>query len=141
MWVLVMRWVLGAVLIAFGGMKLVDLHGFVENVGYFQIPPFDRAPWDMALAYFLPGFEVIVGLCLVTKWCYRGALVCTLGMVTAFTVAICSVWARGLNIECGCAGKEMSLGGYPGHLAILLTMLAMVVYLVIDALFPAVEGS
>lgn len=117
-------------------MKLADLHGFVANVGYFEIAPFDRHPWDMALAYFLPGFEVIVGLCLITMVAYRGALVCSLGMLVAFSAAIVSVWVRGLNIECGCAGKEISLGGYPGHLAILLMMLAVVVYLVIDEIFP-----
>lgn len=135
--VLILRCVVAAVWIVFGGMKLADLHGFVENVGYFEIAPFHQAPWDMALAYFLPCFEVLVGLCLIMHVCYRGALLCSLGMLLVFSVAIASVWARGLNIECGCAGKEISLGGYPGHLTVLLLLIGVVVYLVIDEIFPA----
>lgn len=116
---------------------MLDAHAFVENVANFQISPFDSAPYDMWLAYFLPPLEVLVGICLFTTFWLRGALVISLGMTLAFLVGIASVWARGLNIDCGCTGGTVSLGGYPTHMTVLAIMLAAIIYLVIDTIFPS----
>jgi len=133
----ILRVLLALVFLIFGGMKMLDAHAFVENVANFQISPFDEAPYDMWLAYFLPPLEVLVGVCLLTTFWLRGALVISLGMTLAFLVGIASVWARGLNIDCGCTGGTVSLGGYPTHITVLAIMLAAIVYLVIDTLFPS----
>lgn len=137
MTVRILRVLLALVFLIFGGMKMFDGHGFVENVANFQISPFDRAPYDMWLAYFLPPLEVLVGICLLTTFWLRGALLLSFGMTLAFLVGIASVWARGLNIDCGCTGGSVSLGGYPTHMSVLSIMLAATVYLVIDTLFPS----
>lgn len=135
--VLALRLVLALVFIAFGGMKLLDLHGFVGNVENFQIPPFSAPEYAVWLAYFLVPLELLVGASLLTgMWLRAGALL-SLGMSLSFMVAIGSVWARGLNIDCGCAGGEVSLGGYPTHMTILAAMLGVSVYLIIEQLFPA----
>lgn len=134
---LILRIILALVFIAFGGMKLLDLHGFVGNVENFQIAPFDQAPYAAGLAYLLVPLEILVGLALLTGFWIRGALLLCCGMVLSFMMAIGSVWARGLDIECGCAGGAASLGGYPTHMTILAVMLAGSVYLVIDTLFPS----
>ncbi len=135
----ILRVLLALVFLIFGGMKMFDAHAFVENVANFQISPFDSAPYDMWLAYFLPPLEVLVGVCLLTKFWLRGALVLSLGMVLAFLVGIGSVWSRGLNIDCGCSGGNVSLGGYQTHMTVLAVMLGVAVYLTIDTLFPTKE--
>ena len=135
----ILRVLLALVFLIFGGMKMFDAHAFVENVANFQISPFDSAPYDMWLAYFLPPLEVLVGVCLLTTFWLRGALVVSLGMILAFLVGIGSVWSRGLNIDCGCTGGNVSLGGYQTHMTILAIMLAASVYLVIDTLFASDE--
>lgn len=133
----VLRILLALVFIAFGGMKMLDAQAFVENVANFQISPFDSAPYDMWLAYFLPPLEVIVGICLLSKFWLRGALLLSAGMTLTFIVAIATVWAKGLNIDCGCTGGSVSMGGYPVHLTILSAMLGVVTYLILDELFPS----
>jgi len=139
---LIVRWVLrvliGGVFLGFGVLKLMDPAAFVEDVANFQISPFDAEPWDMWLAYGLIGLEIVGGLfLLVPKGLYRGALVAVVGMILAFMVAIGSAWTRGLNVDCGCSGEEYDVfGGYGSHLAILMVMLAGVVWLVIEELFP-----
>lgn len=135
----VLRVLLALVFLVFGGVKVFDAQNFVENVANFQIAPFDSAPYDMWLAYFLPPLEVFVGICLLTKFWIRGALVISIGMTLAFMVGIGSVWMRGLNIDCGCTGGTVSLGGYPTHMVILSAMLGVALYLVIDILFPSPE--
>lgn len=132
----ILRILLGLVFLCFGGLKLWDAQGFVENVANFQIAPFDGAPYDMWLAYFLSPLEVLVGLCLLTRFCLKGAVVMSIGMTLAFMVGIGSVWARGLNIDCGCTGGSVALGGYPTHMVILSLMLGIGVYIAIDLLFP-----
>ncbi|MGJ8673824.1 MauE/DoxX family redox-associated membrane protein [Rubritalea sp.] len=132
-----LRVLLALVFLLFGGAKLFDVQNFVQNVANFQIAPFDAVPYDMWLAYFLPPLEVIVGICLLAKFWLRGALLISLGMTLAFMVGIGSVWARGLNIDCGCTGGSVSLGGYGTHMFILATMLGVGVYLVIDTIFPS----
>jgi uncharacterized membrane protein YphA (DoxX/SURF4 family) len=132
----ILRVLLGLVFLIFGGVKVFDAQNFVENVANFQIPPFNTAPYDMWLAYFLPPLEVFVGICLLTKFWLRGALVISTGMTLAFMMGIGSVWARGLNIDCGCTGGTVSLGGYPTHLVILSVMLGIGLFLIVDLLFP-----
>lgn len=136
-----LRYLLGGVFFLFGVWKLEDPKAFVENVSNFQIAPFDAAPWDMYLAYLLPPLEVICGLCLITGYAVRGALVLSVLMTLSFMGAIAWVWQLGLNIDCGCTGGEVSLGGYPAHMAALTVMLAIGVYLIIDTLFPSCEKS
>ncbi|MFC5051738.1 MauE/DoxX family redox-associated membrane protein [Rubritalea spongiae] len=134
-----LRVLLALVFLIFGGAKLLEIQDFVENVSNFQIAPFDRAPYDMYLAYFLVPLEVMTGVCLLMKWWFRGALVMAVTMTLAFMVAIGAVWARGLNIDCGCAGGSVEFSGYPIHMLLLMVMLGIGVYLVVDLLFPGPE--
>ena len=135
--VLVLRVLLALTFLVFGAVKMIDPHSFVQNVSNFQISPFDRAPYDMWLAYFLPPLEVVVAISLLSKRWLVGALLISAGMVLAFMVAIGSVWARGLNIGCGCSAGTVSLGGYSTHMLFLSGMLGASVYLIIDHLFSS----
>lgn len=114
-WVtLAARLILGAVLIVAGALKVGELQSSVDAVRAYQI-----LPWDVAalVGVALPIIEIVVGLLLIigafTRWAgLVGAL-----LMLAFIIGISSVWARGINIDCGCFGGggqvEASQTNYP----------------------------
>ena len=55
-------------------------------------------------AVYIPWLELILGLCLLTGLLYRAAALLFALLISGFTVAILSVMARGIEIDCGCFG-------------------------------------
>ena len=56
------------------------------------------------VGYLLPALEVVVGLALVLGVLTRGAAAISALLFVAFIIGIASVWARGMEIDCGCFG-------------------------------------
>jgi len=52
----------------------------------------------------LPILEVVIGLLLVLGLLTRAAAVASAVLFVVFIAGIASVWARGINIDCGCFG-------------------------------------
>lgn len=127
---------LGLVFTVYAVAKLPDMHGFVEAVANYQIAPFNLAPWDQVLAYSVVAGEIVVGVALLLGRYVQGALLGTLALTLSFIVAICSVWARGIDIDCGCGGDVLKFDGYPSHLVVLSLMLTAIAYLIVDRAFP-----
>lgn len=100
---LVLRVLLGVWFAHSGGEKLfvTGLEKFTQDVGNYRMLP---APWDAVLAYTLPWFEVVAGLCLMLDVLRRAALVTITGMVVMFSFAVGHAWSQNLNISCGCRG-------------------------------------
>jgi len=115
------RLVLGGVLTISGALKLPYLEESVLAVRLYQIP--GLFPFTAFIGYAQPIIEVAVGLLLIvgmfTRW---SALLGALAMVV-FIIAIVSVWARGISIDCGCFGggqeiaKEEAIAKYPWDIA------------------------
>lgn len=121
-WVsIVLRVFLGALWLWAGVLKMVELDGFVEVVSRYEIAPFNAKPWDQALGYFLPGLEILMGLCLIVGVLLRGAALLSLMTVVGFAAATVHVQREGLNIECGCFGQVLKVD-YAWHLVILAVM-------------------
>jgi uncharacterized membrane protein YphA (DoxX/SURF4 family) len=55
-------------------------------------------------AVYIPWLELILGLCLLAGFLYRAAALLFALLISGFTVAILSVMARGIEIDCGCFG-------------------------------------
>jgi uncharacterized membrane protein YphA (DoxX/SURF4 family) len=102
---LVARLVVGCVWIYAGAAKLLDPAQSVAAVRAYQILPGNTA---QPVGQLLPVLEVVVGVMLVLGLLTRGAAVLSGLLFVAFIVGIASVWARGMNIDCGCFGG----GGY-----------------------------
>lgn len=124
---IVCRLGLAAVFAAAGAMKLRDVQGFAYDLHLFAL-----TPWALSkpLAFYLPGFEMLAAMALFIPRLRLGAVFAMLGMSAAFTAAIASAWARGLDLSCGCFGHAQGSTNYPLHLAGTLALFAAAVWLV-----------
>ena len=105
-----LAWVIGALFIWAGAVKLLDPASFATAVAGFRLVPREV---NNAVAIFLPPFEMLCGVALLaTHWRCAGALgVAVLNIV--FIVALAQGMARGLKFECGCFGKYDPLAHSP----------------------------
>ena len=121
---------LGAWFVYSGGEKLFvsGLTEFTRAVGNYRILV---APWDAVLAYTLPWFELLAGLCLMLSVLRKGALLVISGLVAIFIFGVGHAWSQGLNIACGCRGgvAAMNYWGkmaeFAGYAAVLVFLWAM----------------
>ena len=99
------RLLTGGVWIYAGAVKLADPYASVLAVRAYELLPGSVAE---SVGYLLPPLEVVIGLALVAGLLTRGAAAVSALLFVAFIVGIASVWARGMEIDCGCFGG----GGY-----------------------------
>lgn len=98
---LVARLVVGGVWIWAGLLKVGDPAASVAAVRAYQVLPYDVAE---TVGHLLPMFEVVLGACLALGLLTRVSGVLSAALLTAFIGGIVSVWARGIEIDCGCFG-------------------------------------
>jgi uncharacterized membrane protein YphA (DoxX/SURF4 family) len=115
---LVARLVTGGVWLVAGALKITEPDASIAAVRAYELLPSGLAK---AVGLALPGIEVVVGLALVLGVFTRFAAVVSAVLFTAFIVGIASVWARGMEIDCGCFGgggaKEGATSDYPWEIA------------------------
>lgn len=127
---LLARLATGGVWIAAGAVKLPDPGASVAAVRAYDLLPEAVVP---TVGQLLPVLEVVIGLMLVLGLLTRGASVVSAVLFVAFIVAIASVWARGMTIDCGCFGGGTdpdAASKYPWEIARDTALLAASVYLV-----------
>jgi uncharacterized membrane protein YphA (DoxX/SURF4 family) len=144
---LVARLVTGGVWIVAGALKVTDPVASIDAIRAYEL-----LPWSVVepLGYALPAIEIVVGLALVLGAFTRGAAVVSALLFVAFIIGIASVWARGIEIDCGCFGgggpKEDAASSYPWEIARDAALLAASCYVVVvrrtrlafdNLLFPA----
>jgi uncharacterized membrane protein YphA (DoxX/SURF4 family) len=148
---LVARLVTGGVWIAAGALKLPDPYESVRAVRAYDLLPEAVVP---TVGLLLPIVEVVLGAALVLGLLTRGAGVVSALLLVLFIVGIASVWARGIEIQCGCFGNGGARAGassaYPWEIARDVGLLLLSVFLVwlprtrlaLDrVLFPATERA
>jgi len=134
---LLLRLIVAGVFLYAGVMKIWDFrHGqsatpdFTVAIQHFEILP--NPDLAVLLAVYLPWLEVIAALTLFVKRLALGAATAITGMTVIFLVAILSAWTRGLDISCGCFGKEAVATNYPSlvvrDVLLLAAALALVVW-------------
>ncbi len=100
---LLLRLALGGVFIYAGAVKIVDAPNFARDIQHYQL-----TPWFISAhaAVYLPWLEVFAGLAIIIRKLPLGAALVLVILNVVFLAAITSAWARGLDISCGCFGKE-----------------------------------
>ena len=95
------RLVFGGVLLAAGGLKVLKPTESANAVAAYKILPTNVAHLT---GYALPWLEVALALLLIVGFMVRPAAVLSGLIMVVFAIAIASVWARGMLIDCGCFG-------------------------------------
>lgn len=129
---LVARLVAGGVWLVAGALKVTDPAGSIAAVRAYELLPGSLVePVGVAL----PAVEIVVGLALVVGAFTRGAAVVSALLYVAFIVGIASVWARGMEIDCGCFGgggaEEGASSSYPWEIARDAALLAASLYVAV----------
>ena len=95
------RWVLAAIFIYAGAIKLLEPAGFATLIEAYGIIP---APMLMPLAVVLPALEVAAGIGLLFD--LEGCLAVIAGLLVLFVaILVYGIW-MGLDVDCGCFGPE-----------------------------------
>lgn len=105
---LIARVILGTWFVYSGGVKIfgTGLDRFTFDVANYKLV---HAPWDAVVAYTVPWFELIAGVCLMLGILRRGAILSITGLVGVFSIAVGWAWMHGLDISCGCHGGETKI--------------------------------
>ena len=74
-----------------------------------QLPLLTTQPaWLNLFADSLPWFELGLGALLLCGLATRASALVAGGLFLVFTVVLASLWARGLEVECGCLGPLLT---------------------------------
>jgi len=134
-WVsLAARLILGVTLIWAGASKVGNLAGSVQATSAYQILNYDLSK---VVGNALPFAEIGLGILLILGLFTRVMGVFGALMMLAFVIAIASVWARGISIDCGCFGDggpidpDEAMAKYPWEILRDVGLMACGVWLVI----------
>jgi putative oxidoreductase len=116
----ILRIGLGAVFIYAGSAKLPDIQTFFWDIHHFDLTHPDVS---IIMAFLLPWLEIFAGLALIVGRLYFGAIAICGCLSAIFFGAISTAWFRGLDITCGCFGREDNQTNFPKHITINVTML------------------
>jgi uncharacterized membrane protein YphA (DoxX/SURF4 family) len=116
----ILRIGLGGAFIYAGRLKLPDLQAFFWDIHHYELTHPDVS---LVIAFFLPWVEIFAGLALIVGRLYLGSIAICTALSALFLGAIGSAWYRGLDITCGCFGREDNATNFPKHIAIDAAML------------------
>jgi len=102
----VARVAIGALFIYAASSKF-DPVKFAQEVNNYRLLP--AALVNLA-AVALPFMELLAGIMLVVGLRIRAGALVVVGLLCGFIFAMSYVWAKGIDIECGCFGKGTKVG-------------------------------
>jgi uncharacterized membrane protein YphA (DoxX/SURF4 family) len=95
------RLVLGGVFVVSGGLKVIDPQSSVAAVRAYKLLPSSLVT---IVGWGLPFAEIALGLLLLAGIATRVVAAAAAMLLIIFILAVVSVAARGLSIDCGCFG-------------------------------------
>ncbi|RLA57767.1 MAG: hypothetical protein DRR04_12290 [Gammaproteobacteria bacterium] len=138
--VLLSRIVVGGLFVVAGSIKLRSPQEFANAIKAFKVFPAETGDHLIMMSTFtMPWVELIAGVLLIIGWRARDAALVISGMLAMFILAVISVIARKLEVDCGCFGKlELFCDGPIGACGIIrnLVMLAMALAVLVRGAGP-----
>lgn len=124
------RWLLGALLIVTGALKVGHPAVLASAIAGFRLlPPGVVAP----LAVILPYFEMLLGLYLVTGLFTRVAGWVATAQFVLYAAAIASAVLRGIPANCGCFGPgDAAVADWP-HVVFDLVLAGIALFIALRA--------
>lgn len=99
---MIFRFLIAAVFLAAGLLKLHDPLAFADGIAAFHLFP----AWMISpLALGLPFFELFTGLAILNRRTRLAGSLAACGLSFCFLVLYASAMVRGLEIQCACFGK------------------------------------
>jgi putative oxidoreductase len=95
------RWLLGGIFILSGLAKITDPERFLLTLREFRLL---SKGMEIILVLYLPWLEFVLGLSLFVGILYRTSALLVAGLNALFAIAIGSLLARGIEVDCGCFG-------------------------------------
>jgi uncharacterized membrane protein YphA (DoxX/SURF4 family) len=130
---LVLQLLLGAFFAYSGVVKIYDFPGhtwatqdFYEAIINYHLTSSNFA---MLAAVYLPWLELLAGVALLVRRGTLGALTIIGVLLAIFIAALASAWYRGIDVSCGCFGREVVATNYPLHIGGNTLLLALTVFL------------
>jgi putative oxidoreductase len=116
--ILALRVALAFIFLKAGVLKIWDFDHWRSATPEFTlaIQHYRILPWPdltLLLAVYLPWLEVVAALALLARRLRLGAVIIFTGLTLIFLGALGSAWARGLEISCGCFGKDEFSTDFP----------------------------
>jgi uncharacterized membrane protein YphA (DoxX/SURF4 family) len=102
------RFLIAAVFILSGLLKLADLNGFLAAVKHYGI--FGEGVFAIGVTYMIPWVELLAALSLFFRSLRWGAWAILWMLLMAFLALNLYAWVLGLPGDCGCFGKWDVLG-------------------------------
>jgi putative oxidoreductase len=100
------RIAIGALFIYAASSKF-DAIKFAQEVNNYRLLP---AVFVNLVAVALPFVELFAGIMLIAGFRIRASSLTIVGLLCGFIFAMSFVWAKGIDIECGCFGKGTKVG-------------------------------
>jgi putative oxidoreductase len=97
------RFFLGLLFIWAGISKIIDPINFSRNIHNYRLFSINIS---FIIAIILPWIELICGLCLVFGVRIKSSSLLISSVLTLFILIILITMSRGINVDCGCFGKE-----------------------------------
>lgn len=97
------RLILGGTFVYAAALKIMDPPAFVVDIGHYHLLPYSLT---VALGLYLPWLELLCGTAVLIRRLEQGALLILTALCALFCIALASAWIRGLNIDCGCFGRQ-----------------------------------
>jgi len=133
--VVLFRFILAAVFIYAGVLKIMNPAEFAAQIENYQMLPYILVT---LMAIILPWIEVICGVLLVVGAWLKPASLLILLMNIIFVIAITAAILRGLDISCGCFSLHSTQVGL--HKIVEdLVYAAMALYILLKARKPSVD--
>ncbi len=103
---LLFRIIVGGIFFYAGFLKINDLQSFELSIRNYQIL---NDPLVSILAITLPPLEIILGISILIKFLYQGALLIACMTMSLFIASLLSLLSRNIDINCGCLGLNTSV--------------------------------
>jgi uncharacterized membrane protein YphA (DoxX/SURF4 family) len=105
--VFVLRFILGAVFLWAGSLKIADPHTFASVIANNQLLPEHLVN---SVAVWLPWVEVLCGVLLICGIWIDGSLLVINTLLVLFMAVLILNWIRGIDADCGCFSVAVSKG-------------------------------
>lgn len=121
-----LRFPLGLFFLIVACMKSADVLKLQSDLANFDVFPAD---WTLSLAYIGIAMEMVLGLCLIGKCCYKMATLMGIALTSSFVAMFAQGWLRGLTLSCNCLGIEREVTSYPFEIGWRLALLGLMLLL------------